>query len=625
MSLRIRRGTDAQRTGITFDLGEVVWTTDTQKLYVGDGLTAGGLNALAAMAGTGFTFNPTTQRIDFSLPNLNLNTSEVAEDSSRLYFTTTRAQASVAAALTAGNPYNSGISFAYDNINNRITAVATGNQIPSTTGQTGKYLTFDGANIVWHNPPIPGGLSIPSFTGNQGKYLTTDGTNLTWANVSINTLSYTTVGNVTYNANLTDTGFTVPVTIKLAPGVDITRDNGAGVFTTVLGGLSSVSADTSPTLGGNLSLGTHNITGTGNINTTGTITASSTITGGSFITSGTISTTQGLGADLNLNSHNITGTGNISTNGAIHALGGNVTADGILSGQTIVGTLGLGADLPLNSYAIKGTGSINITGSITSNQQIQGYTIVATGSISAPSLGADLDLSTYKLTGTNFSINGSTGAIVAASINATGLGGNLSLNNYGITGQGSINIVGTVASSGLTAGNISIDNNEIKVNTGGALYVLNSNQQMVQFKGVNSDGSGAHTPQFNLYSSRGSLASPVDNQAGDYTIAFNLGGYHSGNYQQMAGMIARYASTATMTDSNPGAQLALSVNNNNGDQAHYIFDGNGTFSSAGAIQTGSFSGSINYPYPASAGMIIFDPSVSHFYGYNGTTWKQLDN
>jgi len=43
MPLQLRRGTDAQRTGVTFASGEPVWTTDTNKLYVGDGVTPGGV------------------------------------------------------------------------------------------------------------------------------------------------------------------------------------------------------------------------------------------------------------------------------------------------------------------------------------------------------------------------------------------------------------------------------------------------------------------------------------------------------------------------------------------------------------------------------------------------------
>ena len=43
MALQIRRGTDAQRQGITPKAGEPIFTTDTKKLYVGDGSTAGGI------------------------------------------------------------------------------------------------------------------------------------------------------------------------------------------------------------------------------------------------------------------------------------------------------------------------------------------------------------------------------------------------------------------------------------------------------------------------------------------------------------------------------------------------------------------------------------------------------
>jgi len=43
MSLQFRRGTDGNRTSITPAQGEPIYTTDTKKLYVGDGTTAGGV------------------------------------------------------------------------------------------------------------------------------------------------------------------------------------------------------------------------------------------------------------------------------------------------------------------------------------------------------------------------------------------------------------------------------------------------------------------------------------------------------------------------------------------------------------------------------------------------------
>lgn len=66
MTLRIRRGTEAQRAGVTFDLGELAWTTDTKKLYVGDAFTAGGVNIAYNIAGTGLTYDSQTQKIKLS-------------------------------------------------------------------------------------------------------------------------------------------------------------------------------------------------------------------------------------------------------------------------------------------------------------------------------------------------------------------------------------------------------------------------------------------------------------------------------------------------------------------------------------------------------------------------------
>lgn len=42
MALQLRRGTDAERKLATFSPGEVIYTTDTKKVFVGDGTTLGG-------------------------------------------------------------------------------------------------------------------------------------------------------------------------------------------------------------------------------------------------------------------------------------------------------------------------------------------------------------------------------------------------------------------------------------------------------------------------------------------------------------------------------------------------------------------------------------------------------
>lgn len=51
MSLRIKRGTDAERAAYTPEIGELLYITDTDKLWVGDGVTVGGLPIGATFAG----------------------------------------------------------------------------------------------------------------------------------------------------------------------------------------------------------------------------------------------------------------------------------------------------------------------------------------------------------------------------------------------------------------------------------------------------------------------------------------------------------------------------------------------------------------------------------------------
>ena len=69
MSLRIRRGTDAQRQTSLLDQGELAYTTDTQKLFIGDGTSIGGKNILATSAGSGLIFDQVSQTLRVSASN----------------------------------------------------------------------------------------------------------------------------------------------------------------------------------------------------------------------------------------------------------------------------------------------------------------------------------------------------------------------------------------------------------------------------------------------------------------------------------------------------------------------------------------------------------------------------
>lgn len=68
MALQLRRGSDAERIAITFAEGELVYTTDTKKIWIGDGVTAGGVNVTAEVE-----LSPSQLDKNLSLNNFTIN------------------------------------------------------------------------------------------------------------------------------------------------------------------------------------------------------------------------------------------------------------------------------------------------------------------------------------------------------------------------------------------------------------------------------------------------------------------------------------------------------------------------------------------------------------------------
>jgi hypothetical protein len=179
MALRIRRGTDAQRTGKVFETGEIVWTTDGQQLWVGDGITAGGKPVVSdKVAGYGLTYNAISKELEVS----GINTDDVAEGVNRLYHTTERSVDAVGAALVAGNSTNIGITFTYSNTEddaNKINATVTypvdsiglTELVQDTTPELGGDLGLNGNDIsgsgninITGDIDATGDLSVNSLT-----------------------------------------------------------------------------------------------------------------------------------------------------------------------------------------------------------------------------------------------------------------------------------------------------------------------------------------------------------------------------------------------------------------------------------------------------------------------------
>ena len=332
MSLQIRRGTEGQRAGITFDLGELVYTTDSKKLYIGDGGTVGGINVLASAAGTGLTWNPSTGTLNFNGDLSGYTTDSLAEGTVHQYYTNSRAQDAAAAIFTAvGSPTVTGTVTTTTaphaiTVSSNLGLVALEPFVVTGTGGNGLSA---GTYYVVNPAAGVNQITVASSLANAQA-----GTAITVTTGGLSTTSFSAGGGGDSNIVFT---------------YDSTAKTMTAIVSSLAAGIHSVNEDTSPLLGGNLGLNNHNISGTGNINITGNLAGS-----------GTITASAGLGANLALNSYSITGTGNININGSI-------------TSSTITASTGLGADLPLNGHNISGIGNISIAGLITSAQTTSGY------------------------------------------------------------------------------------------------------------------------------------------------------------------------------------------------------------------------------------------------------------
>jgi len=143
MTLQIRRGTNSQRTGITPAEGELLYTTDTNLLYVGG--KTGGTGSLVA---GGISLAP-VQTVNGQIGNVALTTDNVNEGTYNTYFTTNRTKDAAAALLTTAT--TKGITISY----NSVTRTLTLNVIP--TGIAGSLAYWPAAgntiaasqNLVW--------------------------------------------------------------------------------------------------------------------------------------------------------------------------------------------------------------------------------------------------------------------------------------------------------------------------------------------------------------------------------------------------------------------------------------------------------------------------------------------
>jgi Major tropism determinant N-terminal domain len=253
MSLRIRRGTNAERLSITFDLGEVVWTSDTHKMYVGDGVTIGGygvLDTLSTVATSGSYADLTNK------PTL----STVATSGSYADLTNKPTLPTLATVATSGS-YNDLISTP---------------TIPAAQVQT-DWNAVSGMGVLLNKPTLSTVATSGSYNDLSNKptipsaQVAVDWNAATGITAILNKPTLSIVATSGSYNDLSDKPSTYSLPIASSSVLGGVKQ-GVNTSIDINGSISSstvVQSDLNPKLGASLDLNTNSVIGTGNISITG--------------------------------------------------------------------------------------------------------------------------------------------------------------------------------------------------------------------------------------------------------------------------------------------------------------------------------------------------------------------
>jgi hypothetical protein len=192
----------------------------------------GAINVLASTVGAGLQWNSVTEQIDIN--GLNLNTSNITESNTNLYFTTERAQ-DAASALFTPNTGHEGISFLYDDTTGKIYATVTNTGLTAVVNdsnpQLGGNLSLDGYAIVG-----AGNIAIEGSVQSTGITTTYIQASTLGASLDLDSYNITGLGNITITGNITATNISGVLTAKSYATVSLPAIPLAGwiVFDTTL-------------------------------------------------------------------------------------------------------------------------------------------------------------------------------------------------------------------------------------------------------------------------------------------------------------------------------------------------------------------------------------------------------
>jgi hypothetical protein len=267
------------------------------------------------------------------------------------------------------------------------------------------------------------------------------------------------------NATVRDSTITTPVQGMIVVTANVYQGYIGSAWTALAGsdGISAVADDTTPQLGGNLSLASFNIDGTGDINITGSVTASGNVTGAYIIGDGSQLT--GVVAS-SVAAANVSGLANVATTGAYADLSGTPTIPSATSNLTNdSGFIDL-ANLSVTTNAASGDGSLsynNSTGVFTftpADAGLADYGDANVATFLGSNFGSNTIVTTGNITASNF-IGEVTGNVSGSAATATSATTATTAGTVTTAAQPNITSVGTLTSVTVT-GNVDSGN----VNTG---------------------------------------------------------------------------------------------------------------------------------------------------------------
>ena len=236
MALKLRRGTEANRTSITPAEGEIIYVTDTKKLYVGDGTTPGGVLQGGGGAGslTGITDTATASVLSLSDANIGIDVDlsitgqEIVGDGD-INITGDITASGAGTGIITANRFIGDITGA-------VSGAVTGNVTGDVTGNTTGYHTGDMTGSVF---------------GNDSTVIVDGTSNTLNGNIdNINTLTYATPLSITNkSASSANINF-VNNAAASSMGLTIKAEDEKGLLTFTRNSTSDLSGDNNLIYGG---------------------------------------------------------------------------------------------------------------------------------------------------------------------------------------------------------------------------------------------------------------------------------------------------------------------------------------------------------------------------------------